>query len=134
MLQIRIIKANTEIPITKNCNSETYPIKSIENEKNTKAIKSGILLLNFATNHPEIGRPIKELIGMANKRFPSSASLKSKFDFIVGILDAQEAKQKPNKKKYVLKDIRWEVFLFIDSEIRTANIRPILELTIKIRH
>ena len=106
MLQMRIIKANTEIPKIKNCNSDTYPIKRIDKEKNTKAIKRGTRLLNFATSHPEMGRPIKELIGMANKRFPSSASLKSKFDFIVGILDAQEAKQKPNKKKYVLNDMR----------------------------
>jgi len=51
------------------------------------------------TSHPDIGRPIKELIGITRSKFPNSASLKSKFVLILGIRDAQEAKPKPSRKK-----------------------------------
>ena len=62
-----------------------------------QAIDQG--LLNFETNHPEIGRPIKELIGMAKRTVPSSASFKSKNVLMVGIREAQVAKLSPDKKK-----------------------------------
>lgn len=69
------------------------------------AVKSGIRLLNLVTSHPENGRPIKELTGIVNKILPNCASLKSKSDLIVGILDAQLEKLKPERKKNTLMEI-----------------------------
>ena len=66
----------------------------------------GFLLLNLLTSQPEIGSPISELMGIAKRRFPNSASFRPKLVLIDGILDAQEAKQKPTKKKYTLSAMR----------------------------
>ena len=77
-------------------------------------MNNGIRLLNLETSQPDMGNPIKELIGMASSRLPNSASLKSKFVLIEGIRDAQEAKQNPSKKKKTLKDIRWADLWFIE--------------------
>jgi hypothetical protein len=46
-----------------------------------------------------MGSPIKELIGIAKRMVPSSASFKLKKSFMVGIRDAHDAKQMPDKKK-----------------------------------
>ena len=64
-----------------------------------KDIMSGCLLLYLETNQPEIGNPNKELMGIANNIVPSSASFKSKNVLIVGIREAHDAKQSPDKKK-----------------------------------
>ena len=53
-----------------------------------------------------MGNPISELMGIAKRTVPSSASLKLKKSLIVGILEAQVAKHKPFKKKQVLKAMR----------------------------
>jgi hypothetical protein len=67
--------------------------------KKKKETNKGSLLSNLDTNHPEMGRPTNELIGIASKRLPNSASLKLKTVLMVGILEAQVAKQKPDRKK-----------------------------------
>ena len=77
-----------------------------ESVNKTKEMNKGTLLLNFATSQPDIGNPIRELMGMTSNKLPNSASLKSKFALMEGIRDAQEAKQNPVKKKNMLKEIR----------------------------
>ena len=84
---------------TRNCIFSELPIKLSANEKNKKATNKGTLLLNLETSHPEMGRPIRELIGMVNNRLPNSASFSPKLVLIVGILEAQEEKPKPERKK-----------------------------------
>ncbi len=71
-----------------------------------KATNRGVLLSNLVTSHPEKGSPIKELMGIVNKIVPNCASLKSKSDLMVGILDAQLEKLKPERKKNTLREIR----------------------------
>lgn len=85
--------------ITKAKTLVAYPMSSNETENKIKETRRGTLLSNRETNHPEIGRPISELIGIANKILPNSASLKSKQVLIVGMRDAQVEKQNPEKKK-----------------------------------
>lgn len=82
------------------------PINANAIEKNTKDTIKGTRLSNFETNQPEIGSPISELIGIAKRIVPSCASLKLKFSFMVGIRDAHEAKQIPDRKKYILSAMR----------------------------
>lgn len=80
---------------------------------------NGFRLLNFETIQPEIGNPIKEAMGITNNKFPKSASLKLKIVLMVGIRDAQEEKQNPDKKKHVLKAIRCltlSCIVFIEKE------------------
>jgi len=79
-----------------------------------KAIINGFLLSNFETSHPEKGNPIIELIGIARRILPNSASFRSNCAFIDGILDAQVAKHSPDKKKYRLKERRWFFFNVCD--------------------
>jgi len=76
---------------------------------------NGILLLNRETSQPEIGNPSKEPMGKASKAEPSSASLKLKVLLIVGILEAQVAKVKPEIKKKRLKKIRCLFFVIING-------------------
>lgn len=75
------------------------PIAVSPRLKKKKETNKGILLSNRDTSHPEMGRPTNELMGMASKRLPNSASLKLKSVLIVGIREAQVAKQKPDRKK-----------------------------------
>ena len=81
-------------------------MRANEKEKNTNATTRGTLLSNFETSHPEMGNPIMEVMGIAKRIVPSSASFKLKKVFIVGILEAQVEKQIPERKKYILKAIR----------------------------
>ena len=60
---------------------------------------NGTLLSNLETNHPEIGKPINELIGIVKRIVPSSASLRLKKALMVGMREAHVAKQIPDKKK-----------------------------------
>ena len=76
-----------------------------ESVNTKKEMNKGTLLLNLATSQPEIGNPMRELMGMTSNKLPNSASLKSKFALMEGILDAQEAKQNPVRKKNMLKEI-----------------------------
>ncbi len=75
------------------------PIQIKENKNKIKATNNGCRLSNLDTNQPEIGNPIKELIGIAKSIVPNWASLRLKNVLIVGILEAQVAKQSPDKKK-----------------------------------
>lgn len=77
-----------------------------EKEKNTNATTNGTLLSNFETSHPEMGNPIIDVMGIAKRMVPNSASFKLKKVFIVGILEAHVEKQIPERKKYTLKAIR----------------------------
>jgi len=99
ILSIRI-KNEKKLIATINMKADCmYPIHINEKINKTKETNKGCLLLNFETNHPEIGRPIKELIGMAKRIVPSSASFKLKNVLMVGIREAQVAKLRPDKKK-----------------------------------
>ena len=87
--------------------------KELENPINAKAIfknineiNNGLRLSNLATNQPDIGKPINELMGRASKTFPNCASFKSYIIFMVGIRDAHVAKQKPDSRKKALNEIR----------------------------
>lgn len=71
----------------------------IARQKAIKETSNGCLLSNLETNHPEIGRPANELKGIASKILPSWASFRLKSSFMVGMRDAHEAKQKPERKK-----------------------------------
>tara|TARA_R110000868_G_scaffold69390_1_gene204388 strand:+ start:772 stop:1083 length:312 start_codon:yes stop_codon:yes gene_type:complete len=75
-----------------------------------KEIMSGCLLLYLDTNHPEKGSPKRELMGIAKSIVPSSAWFKLKNVLIVGIREAHDAKQSPDKKKYTPKAIRCLTF------------------------
>lgn len=96
---IRELKENKQSAPTKKSGVFAKPISVKAKVKNSIAIINGKRLSNFDTNQPEIGNPISELIGMANRTDPSSASLKLKKSLIVGIREAQVAKHKPDKKK-----------------------------------
>ena len=96
---MRIQKENKQ---TDSTNKKGVVAKAIHVSVIAKPIKEaikGILLSNFETNQPEIGKPIKELMGIAKRMVPNCASLKLKNAFMVGIRDAQEAKQIPERKK-----------------------------------
>ena len=106
MLRIRMQKENTQIAPTKRNILLEKPIERSATEKITNEIRSGKRLSKRDTSQPEIGRPIKELMGIANSKFPSSASFKSNCVLIVGIREAHVEKQIPERKKYILNEIR----------------------------
>ncbi len=99
ILPIRVQKANRATPITKSTSVSALPIINKEYTSTTYDTINGTRLLYFDTNHPEMGKPIKELIGITNNKFPNSASLKSKFTLIDGILEAHVANPNPYRKK-----------------------------------
>ncbi len=99
ILAIRVQKANKATPITKSIRVSALPISNKENTSTTNEIINGTRLLYLDTNHPEMGKPIKELIGMTSNKFPNSTSLKSKFDLIDGIREAHVANPNPSRKK-----------------------------------
>ena len=66
----------------------------------------------MAINQAESGSPIREQTGRINKKLPNSASFISKAVFMVGIREAQEEKEKPDKKKKRLSAIRFCFLLF----------------------
>ena len=75
------------------------PISTNADEKKKKEAIRGSLLSNLETSQPEIGKPSRELTGIASSKFPNSASFKSKMVFNVGIRDAQVEKANPERKK-----------------------------------
>jgi hypothetical protein len=83
-----------------------------------KAYTKGTLLSYFDTNHPDMGSPAKELMGINSSTVPNSASLKSKYVFMLGILDAHVEKQTPDIKKKRLKKNLCLFFKFMGSQIR----------------
>lgn len=82
----------------------------------------GTLLSNFVMSQPEKGRPIRELIGMASRIVPNSASLKSKAVLMVGIRDAQLEKQNPERKKNALSETRCFIIESMTTTLQGANI------------
>ena len=79
------------------------PIKASESAFKPYPTASGTRLLYLATSHPDMGSPMRDPIGIASRTVPNSASLKPNAFLIVGILDAQVAKLKPEMKKKRLK-------------------------------
>ena len=70
-----------------------------------KAIVKGTRVSRRETSQPDIGKPIKELMGMVSSTEPNSASFRSKAVRMVGMREAQLEKLKPDKKKNTLKKI-----------------------------
>jgi hypothetical protein len=105
MLNTLMLNANRKIATTSVKVVWAIAINERQMAFAKKAINSGVLLSNLVTSHPEKGSPIKELIGIVNRIVPNWASLKLKSDRIVGILDAQLAKLKPERKKKTLREI-----------------------------
>jgi hypothetical protein len=99
IFKIRIQNENKQTDNTSNNGVVAKPMHVKAIEKNTNDTISGTRLSNFDTSQPEMGSPIKELIGIAKRMVPSSASFKLKKSFMVGIRDAHDAKQIPDKKK-----------------------------------
>jgi len=99
MFKMRELKENRHKATTKKMVLCAKPIRVKANVKKSIETIKGFLLSNFETNQPDIGNPINELIGIASKIVPNSASFKLKNSFIVGIREAQVAKHKPDRKK-----------------------------------
>jgi hypothetical protein len=115
MLKMRVPKEKRDIETTSRKVLTEIPIPTSEMATSINPADSGILLSNLETSQPEIGRLIMEAIGMKIRIVPSSASLKPNDVLIVGILDAQEAKQKPESKKKTLSARRCRFFNSINS-------------------
>lgn len=99
MFKIRIQNEKKQTETTKKKGVVAKPIHVSAIENPIKDTINGTRLSNLETNHPEMGNPIKELIGIVKRIVPNSASLKLKKVLMVGIRDAQEAKQIPDRKK-----------------------------------
>ena len=96
---IRIQNENTIRHIIKTKGVCTKPMIAKQIQNKIKEKIRGTRLSNLETSHPDIGSPIIEPTGIANRTLPKTASLKLKKSLIVGILEAQEAKHTPDKKK-----------------------------------
>jgi hypothetical protein len=70
-----------------------------EHEYKSNERKLIFLLPNLSTIQPEMGRALRAPKGSINKTAPSWASLKPNLSFTDGILDAQDEKISPIKKK-----------------------------------
>ena len=136
ILIIRIENENMNTAANSITIDSENPMSASAILKNINATNIGLRLLNFETNHPESGMPNSELIGSINKTLPSSASLRSKSDLMVGIRDAQVAKQNPESKKNMLKATRcfWFSFIYLilkaQISVLYSNCRNIFNLLI----
>ena len=99
MLRIRIQNAKTQTAGIKRYKLSETPITINAIEKKRNATCRGILLSKRDTNHPEMGRPINELTGIASSKLPSSASFRLKIVLMVGMREAHVEKQNPERKK-----------------------------------
>jgi hypothetical protein len=99
ILKIRIENAKVKIPVISKIKLSAIPIILSDADNKTKETIRGYLLSKRETSHPEIGSPIRELTGITIRRFPNSASFKSKAILIFGMREAQVEKQKPERKK-----------------------------------
>ena len=106
ILKILIEKAKIETAATNAKIFSAKPIHARASASKIKETNSGKRLSNLDTSQPEMGRPIRDPMGMARSRFPNSASFRWKLSLILGILEAQDEKKKPEIKKYVLKEMR----------------------------
>ena len=111
---------NTRIKVANNPKKHTsikvvfaseIPIKDIEKSK--KDTTNGFLLSNLETNQPELIVPNNAQKGITNNIVPNCASFKLKVSLIVGILEAQDEKQSPDRKKYELSEIRCKCLISI---------------------
>jgi hypothetical protein len=103
---MRMLNANTQIEEIKTKSVVANPIDKSDNASTINATDIGFLLSYLATNQPETGSPISELMGINKSKVPNCASLYPKKVLIVGILEAQVEKQIPERKKKMLKKIR----------------------------
>src|SRR5688572_31968315 len=103
---IRRLKENKLTAPTSVIVVGAMPMSAIEMASSTNPNRMGTRLSKRDTSKPEKGRLINELIGMASKRVPSSASLYPKVDLMSGMRDAQVEKQIPERKKNALKKNR----------------------------
>jgi hypothetical protein len=106
ILKILVVKENRRTATTNAGTLWVYPIRASDRVFKAYPTVRGTRLLYLETSQPEIGSPSKEPMGMARRILPSSASLNSKAVFIVGILDAQVEKLKPDRKKAKLRNTR----------------------------
>lgn len=98
-LNILMVNANIKIEMLRVRMEFEKPIRIRDNALIPKPTAKGMLLLNREIIQPEKGNPNNELIGKTNNKVPNSASLNKYSVFIVGILDAQVEKLKPERKK-----------------------------------
>jgi hypothetical protein len=109
IFKMRMLKAKTQMDAIKATLVVANPIDKSDNARMINATVIGFLLSYLATNQPETGSPMSELIGINRRIVPNCASLYPKKVLIVGILEAQVEKQMPERKKKMLKKIRCRV-------------------------
>src|SRR4051812_405200 len=114
MLKILVVKAKSIMASTRLNVFCAKPISASDRPFKPYPTVRGTRLLYLETSQPEIGSPIREPTGMASKIVPSSASLNPKNSLIVGILEAQVAKLKPEIKKNRLRKKRCLLFETIE--------------------
>jgi len=110
MLKMRVLKENKNKAITRLMVDCAKPIKERLTAFRKKARVNGIRVSNRETSHPEIGKPIMELMGMVRRTEPNSASFKSRAALMVGMREAQLAKLNPERKKNMLRKMRCLTF------------------------
>jgi hypothetical protein len=103
MLRIRKLKESKQIEAINMCVVDANPIPRMPTDNRRKPPASGIRLSNLETSQPESGRPTKEATGIKSNMVPSCASLYPKADLMVGMRDAHDEKQKPDRKKNKLR-------------------------------
>jgi hypothetical protein len=118
ILMILKLNENKQMDETRAIVELEIPIQKSAIEANVKEKISGIRLSYLDTKKPETGSPIIELMGIHRRIVPNSASLYSKKVLMVGILEAQVEKQKPERKKKTLKNILCLFFNSINSKMR----------------
>ena len=96
-------------------------IQHVATPSNAKAPAKGLRLSNFATSHPEMGRPIIDATGMVSRMVPSSASLRFNKILMFGILEVHDEKQIPERKKKTLNAIRCLFFNSISPQIHRKD-------------
>lgn len=99
IFKIRMQNENKQMASTKKKGVVAKPINANAKQKNTNDTINGTRLSNFETNQPEMGNPTSELMGIAKRMVPNCASFKSKNALMVGMRDAHDAKQIPERKK-----------------------------------
>ena len=67
MLRIRKLKENMQMADTSKNTLVAKPIRQSEIESRTKAKPSGTRLSKRDTSHPDMGKPINELMGKKSK-------------------------------------------------------------------
>lgn len=106
MFNILRLNAKKQIEKIRAAFDVEIPIRARDVARHKNAIAMGQRLSYLETSHPETGSPNNELMGIKSRIVPSSASLYPKVVLMVGIRDAHEAKQNPDKKKKILSEMR----------------------------